>query len=586
MSDEGSARKRPAPLACQECRNKHIKCDGASPACGRCSSLGHRCRYVPSRRGIYARMQPRHLSRDITTPSVNVGAASPGTSALNAPSTSTSGPSFTRTSPGTDNLNVDLHSLLSSTQQSHLVGLYYSHFHPSHPMLVPYSHFDAQEYPDYLVLATCLAGQHFSANSPSIATLRVAVALVSAQHESLALHRIQALLLFTLVFMGVENMGHADECIAQAASLAHNSDLRSTDTNLSMSVSSPSQSVKEESLRRTWWELYTVDALLALLRHRSPAFPYTTNHRMPHLPRAEELYDSDQLANAQLIPYADLELRTLAIPMHQISSYACRIEATDIVRRVCLLFIGQESDLDAMETISDLIAAWNFNLSAASFTSPNLPGMVDNLLLQAHLLVQVAALFLYFPRSDLSVSAPAPVELTCIGKRTQAVESSGQHTLRAIAASKTLCHLATFPWLHAGNSPFMICGMVLGAAVQISAASCVQDRAPKSQFHNHRRKVVLMLTALEAIGKVWPLCLEILGIFRPIAGSVFDMSQGVQRTNDRMNAPDSGIVIEEGCSGQSRNQEDSGLNLFDASFHNMDWTDFFASFDGANGLPP
>ena len=45
-----SAGKRPAPLACIECRGKHLKCDGELP-CARCRRSSLRCLYQKSRRG-------------------------------------------------------------------------------------------------------------------------------------------------------------------------------------------------------------------------------------------------------------------------------------------------------------------------------------------------------------------------------------------------------------------------------------------------------------------------------------------------------------------------------------------------------
>src|ERR1700712_2009579 len=44
-----------APLACTECRRKHVKCDTSVPNCMRCVSTGAQCQYLPSRRGLKRR---------------------------------------------------------------------------------------------------------------------------------------------------------------------------------------------------------------------------------------------------------------------------------------------------------------------------------------------------------------------------------------------------------------------------------------------------------------------------------------------------------------------------------------------------
>lgn len=41
----------PVPLACTECRLRHLKCDAGTPTCGRCRAEGRSCCYVKSRRG-------------------------------------------------------------------------------------------------------------------------------------------------------------------------------------------------------------------------------------------------------------------------------------------------------------------------------------------------------------------------------------------------------------------------------------------------------------------------------------------------------------------------------------------------------
>ena len=41
----------PVPLACTECRLRHLKCDAGVPTCGRCRTEGRSCCYVKSRRG-------------------------------------------------------------------------------------------------------------------------------------------------------------------------------------------------------------------------------------------------------------------------------------------------------------------------------------------------------------------------------------------------------------------------------------------------------------------------------------------------------------------------------------------------------
>lgn len=50
----------PAPLACTECRMRHVRCDAEMPVCSRCHQEERQCQYVLSRRGYKGpRKRPR-----------------------------------------------------------------------------------------------------------------------------------------------------------------------------------------------------------------------------------------------------------------------------------------------------------------------------------------------------------------------------------------------------------------------------------------------------------------------------------------------------------------------------------------------
>lgn len=52
----------PVPLACTECRNRHMKCDAKSPICSRCQSEERQCQYIQSRRGYKGPRKRRAVS--------------------------------------------------------------------------------------------------------------------------------------------------------------------------------------------------------------------------------------------------------------------------------------------------------------------------------------------------------------------------------------------------------------------------------------------------------------------------------------------------------------------------------------------
>jgi hypothetical protein len=55
-------------VACLNCRDRHLKCDGNLSGCARCASLSLPCHFVPSRRGRKCRPAPYRT----TTPSFSL----------------------------------------------------------------------------------------------------------------------------------------------------------------------------------------------------------------------------------------------------------------------------------------------------------------------------------------------------------------------------------------------------------------------------------------------------------------------------------------------------------------------------------
>jgi Fungal Zn(2)-Cys(6) binuclear cluster domain len=53
----------PVPLACTECRSRHLKCDAKSPSCTRCSTDARECCYIKSRRGWKGSKAPKKLDQ-------------------------------------------------------------------------------------------------------------------------------------------------------------------------------------------------------------------------------------------------------------------------------------------------------------------------------------------------------------------------------------------------------------------------------------------------------------------------------------------------------------------------------------------
>ncbi|KAL1582277.1 hypothetical protein WHR41_09235 [Cladosporium halotolerans] len=320
------ATARPAPLACDGCRRKHLKCDGASPTCGRCLVDAVACSYTASRRGLGRRGRrgdPAHANAsphrprnhrplpaaagagpaaDTTAPPTPPTAASARSASSNTSHTAlaacpalAASCSSTSTVPGClSNPQLPLPSLtpavpstwaLNPSDHDRPLNLFYIHFFAAHPFLVPRPFYAAQQYPHYLDLVVCFAGQHYATSMPGDLGLQEAVSSAMLEPHEQKPSRVQALVLYAIIFHARQQPTEAAACVTRAASIVL--DLGMQEPTFARENSACS-SLVEESLRRTWWELYTVDIYFAAI-HRRPIFQTACAKTLPFLPCAQAL---------------------------------------------------------------------------------------------------------------------------------------------------------------------------------------------------------------------------------------------------------------------------------------------------------
>lgn len=265
----------------------------------------------------------------------------------------------------------------------------------------------------------------------------------------------------------------------------------------------------------------------------------------------------------------------------QFSTHFYRIEAVNIVRCVWPLFTQNNAGPYELEAVGNAIASWSYHLPNSTFSLPGSPGELDRILLQAHLLVQIASIFLHFPRSDLPSSAPSAIDVTCLAKGPPGMENSAQHATKSIAASRELCNITSLPSLQNDQSPMAICGYLLGCAVQLSVASELKTGSSQ-QMQQFRHRVVLMLGALKCSGRTWPAAQSALQHLQPFARSVFTRACQDHSIDDRtlhLGDPttvheSSEIIPQDNMTSQHSFEPNVDLALEDNPL-DINWFDFF-----------
>ncbi|OKL59950.1 hypothetical protein UA08_04935 [Talaromyces atroroseus] len=492
--------EKAAPLACTECRRKHAKCDANMPVCLRCMSAGVQCHYLPSRRGLKRRAASysQHMRPNPSPPGPQqVQCYGPGFVASGESSVQTHLDVFPDQAPVATVSLEEPQQYYPVEDDEALINLFYANFHAAHPILVPRTLYTTQAYPAYLKLVVHFLGSHFS-TATSSDTLRsvTASALAEAGGRNHSFHLVQALLLFSIALHARNEIPECVSMLAQAVSLALELGMH----RKSFSEDYGRQSaIQEESLRRTWWELYVTDGFMAALQRKSSFDCHTSSPDVP-LPCEESLYVEGSFFR-EPPSLAEFDARMYAPEETHYSSFCYRIEAVRVLARVLSIAWTHDVHEDQVRAIDNALAAWPHHLDVAKTDAATTYGGVDEMLFQAHMLIHYSTIYLHFPRSDLVATLPGASNIIR-QQHLLPVSTRNMHGIKALEASKQLANLAAIPTPMQKHSPFFICGIVFCVLVQLSACSLPELYNSQDRY---RDSISLITGVLRTLSPTWAL---------------------------------------------------------------------------------
>ncbi|GIZ47584.1 hypothetical protein CKM354_001067200 [Cercospora kikuchii] len=568
--------QRPSPLACRACREKHLKCDAMTPVCSRCRDRGLHCSYIASRRGCGGRVKrqvatsqaqganqpqrplPVAASYTTHTPETNNGQRISNISTdLSPPHSwtdqSRDGSSYTGQQVSTPASSTSGTPSSLRSEDEHLVNLYYANFHPSHPMLVPRSRFLNQGYPEYLKLVVRFIGSQYAPNISSDTIRSTAAEALAANSNEKSPEMVQASLLYSMsLHARYEPLG-AMAAISKAADVALELGMYQAEFAFQQGRG---DTVYEESLRRTWWELFVTDGYFASL-HRQTSFKSNSVNITTLLPCEAEVYEQCRIPQPlSLEKYDD---RLFGDEDWHFSSASYRIDAIRILARVIAVSSANEVHADSIQSIDNAMASWKFHIPNDKAGIVLRSGEVDQMMFQAFLFVYISNIFLHFPRSELPITMPASAEIACARRHMEQVSpTSSQHAAKALSASKELTNLASLPVER--YSPFFICGLVFACVVQLSACSAY----PKATTEPNRDRVALIIGVLKSLSRNWSIATYVGQQLKKAAHEIFHPRA-------------------ETASVQSASSYDSAIGDMTGFAPDMSWFDMFYS-DGMQGL--
>ncbi|KAB8071837.1 putative C6 transcription factor [Aspergillus leporis] len=506
--------RQPSPLACVPCRRRHLKCDALMPACSRCQSTHTECRYVRSRRGLRTKQgntrsqlfDEEMLSADdfatwlnATTLPADLEAETALLQGLDTPPTL-----------GIPCLQEDTTSWPEAEQLTTtpdiaydpMIQLYYQNFHRSHPFLVPRKALRSSlwhQVPPYIPCIMRYIGSHYYPDARFKEEFQPAAYTVLSDSTPRDGFKVQGLLLLAILEHAHGQEENAQLNMRVAIDLALELGMNRSSF---ARVSSKGSSVLAESWRRTFWELYVVEGLLAAMRDQT-SFHLFSQKTDVRLPCVEELYNSA----SEITPTARTldDLKNDWSMDQEVSSFTYRIEAAQNLGLVMEVNHSLDINLESRVEIVDATLVSSLMQLPSSQDTAYDSSNLDEMLFQAEMITYLAMIYLHHPRSSMRFATfhartwctrlricntnPKPTDLDL-------------HSQKFLRAADLLSNLVTLPSAVKYRTPFFTCALAM--CVIVHTAACLIVSAP-DKVESLKARIQLSIGGLNMLGKSWPL---------------------------------------------------------------------------------
>ncbi|KAF4589546.1 C6 transcription factor [Ophiocordyceps camponoti-floridani] len=548
-ADANKARESTVPAACLACRSKHLKCDGQSP-CARCYSSQSECVYVASRRGYKgpprrgATVNPN--KRQATSPPDNT----------DCPMMLGSRPGYTppgivESTPAASNMqlfksycsvngidpvafamnhhtgSIPPHIPVQTTAERCL-NSFYHHFFASHPFVLPRERLlkmaeGAAGLMDPLLAAIRWVGSIYVDVGPSTrdAMLEEAYSLIYDPQRPRHGFLVQAMLMLIVGLDGSCQQDKARELLQDVERLALEIDLN---TRPFATMHGQGNPVLEESWRRTWWDLFVVDGMIAGV-HRVTNFLLFDVPVGVALPCEEHEYLS---ANIPIpLHLEDLEDRDFSDEDCQFSSFAYRILCARNLgkfMRTPPIFGPEDENLARIEA---LLTNWRLHLPQSKRDALQQDGKLDEMMFQAHMMVNATSILLHQPHSQLDTTPTQDINSCAPHQMVPAGDLFNAHTKHTIASANAISAMITHRVPLLSHTHFFTCVLTLSSIVHLSRWALFF--VPHND-DDLRQQIRLNIGALNQLAGVWAAADRARGQVKAVAAEIYQAKKQ-QRLN-------------------------------------------------------
>ncbi|KOS17061.1 hypothetical protein ESCO_005882 [Escovopsis weberi] len=319
--------------------------------------------------------------------------------------------------------------------------------------------------------------------------------------------------------------------------------------------------VLQECLRRTWWQIYIVDASHAAIKRQS-SFALISIQPTADLPCEEDEYDSGSIPPPKTLE--EFDAREFAPDDAQFSSFAYLVGA---IRSMATAISRAYSITDAssdyspitrspkfLEEVDALIHGWMLLVPETKSHVLTKNGEVDELLFYGYMALHATSAGLHRsfsechvnPLEDMS-SCSSPHVKDCQARGLDLTDGSPftrVHTARCIEAAEAQIRMLSFPARPTSHSPFTVCMLTTGTLSLLAACKFIL-RGEKLAVA--RDQIRASIGYHRAMAGMWAQAKTNLGEIQEIARTVLaiDAAKGDVREETTPPMPTAGIAADQ-----------------------------------------
>ncbi|KAF9875469.1 hypothetical protein CkaCkLH20_06850 [Colletotrichum karsti] len=400
---------------------------------------------------------------------------------------------------------------------------YYAHFHACHPFVLPKEWLlrimrDTNVEP--LLAAIRWIGSLYLEVGPARAGfLDEALRLVQDPTTSRDGFLVQALILLIVGLDGDCDQEKARNLLGEAERVALELGLNTREYAAQFGRGIP---VLEESWRRTWWDLFVVDGMVAGV-HRQTNFLLYDVPADAALPCEEHQYLSGNIPPPMSL--VDLEDKDFSGEDREFSSFAYRILAGRNLgkfMRVPPIFGPDDENLARIEA---LLTNWRLHLPSSKKDALDQKLQSDEMIFQANMMNNAITIMLHQPWSQLDSSPTRSVTSCAPHRPVPSGDLFNSHTNHTIIAAAEISKMITHRVPLLSHTHFFTCVVTLSSIVHLSKWALFFIPHDDDEL---RQQIRLNIGALNKLSSVWKAAGRASGQVKGVAQEIYRTKKASQ----------------------------------------------------------